>query len=113
MKSIEFTIYFTSNWLLESKFLRNKRIIEAEAQAEAIRLKAEAQAFAIEQKAKAEAEQMAKKADAWNEYKDAAMVDMILQQLPKVGIVNRHFSSHFTSQFTHIIFVIFWNLLLI
>ena len=28
---------------------------------------------------------MAKKADAWNEYKDAAMVDMILQQLPKVG----------------------------
>ena len=63
---------------------RNKRVIEAEARAEAIRLKAEAQAFAIEAKAKAEAEQMAKKADAWNEYKDAAMVDMILQQLPKV-----------------------------
>ena len=63
---------------------RNKRIIEAEAQAEAIRLKAEAQAYSIEVKAKADAEQMAKKADAWNEYKDAAMVDMILQQLPKV-----------------------------
>ena len=64
--------------------LRSKRVIEAEAKAEAIRLKAEAEAFAIEAKAKAEAEQMAKKADAWNEYKDAAMVDMILQQLPKV-----------------------------
>ena len=64
---------------------RNKRIIEAEAEAEAIRLKAEARSYAIEAKAKAEAEQMAKKAEAWNEYKDAAMVDMILQQLPKVG----------------------------
>lgn len=64
---------------------RNKRVIEAEAKAEAIRLKAEAQAYAIEAKAKAEAEQMAKKADAWNEYKDAAMVDMILQQLPKIA----------------------------
>ena len=47
-------------------------------------MKAEAQAYAIEEKAKAEAEQMAKKAAAWDEYKDAAMVDMILKQLPKV-----------------------------
>jgi flotillin len=30
-------------------------------------------------KAKAEAEQMAKKADAWKEYKEAALVDMMLQ----------------------------------
>ena len=30
-------------------------------------------------KAKAEAEQMAKKADAWNEYKEAALVDMMLK----------------------------------
>jgi len=64
---------------------KNKRIIDAEAQAEAITMKAEAEAFAIEAKAKAEAEQMAKKADAWNEYKDAAMVDMILKQLPKIA----------------------------
>ena len=27
---------------------------------------------------------MAKKADAWKEYKEAAMVDMMLQTLPKV-----------------------------
>ena len=39
----------------------------------------EAEAYAIEVKAKAEAEQMAKKADAWKEYKEAALVDMMLQ----------------------------------
>ncbi len=38
----------------------------------------EAEAFAIEAKAKAEAEQMAKKADAWKEYKEAAIIDMML-----------------------------------
>lgn len=64
---------------------KNKRIIEADARAEAIHMKAEAMAYAIEEKAKAEAEQMAKKAAAWDEYKDAAMVDMILKQLPKIA----------------------------
>ena len=49
-------------------------------------MKGEAQAFAIEAKAKAEAEQMAKKADAWKEYQEAAMVDMMLETLPKVCI---------------------------
>merc|ERR1719195_2013798 len=53
---------------------RNRLIMEAEAEAEALALKA-----------KAEAEQMAKKADAWKEYKEAAMVDMMLQTLPKVA----------------------------
>jgi hypothetical protein len=42
-------------------------------------LQGEAEAYAIEVKAKAEAEQMAKKADAWKEYKEAALVDMMLQ----------------------------------
>merc|ERR1712106_1084060 len=60
---------------------RNKLIMEAEA----VALKGDAEAFAIECKAKAEAEQMAKKADAWKEYKEAAMVDMMLQTLPKVA----------------------------
>merc|ERR1719211_438216 len=64
---------------------KNRLIIEAEAEAEAIALKGEAEAYAIECKAKAEAEQMAKKADAWKEYKEAAMVDMMLQTLPKVA----------------------------
>ena len=65
--------------------LRNKLVIEAEAEAEAIALKGEAEAYAIECRAKAESEQMAKKADAWKEYKEAAMVDMMLQTLPKVS----------------------------
>jgi len=64
---------------------RVRLIIEAEAEAEAIALKGEAEAYAIEAKAKAEAEQMAKKADAWKEYKEAAMIDMMLQTLPKVA----------------------------
>ncbi|KAL3285165.1 hypothetical protein HHI36_019284 [Cryptolaemus montrouzieri] len=64
---------------------RKSRILEAEAEAEAIRLKGEADAFAIEVKAKAEAEQMAKKAEAWKEYREAAMVDMILDVLPSVA----------------------------
>ena len=41
---------------------------------------------------------MAKKADAWKEYKEAAMIDMMLQTLPKVThvplsllIFNLHF----------------------
>ena len=33
-----------------------------------------------------QAEKMAKKADAWKEYKEAAMVDMMLQTLPKAII---------------------------
>ncbi|XP_064210997.1 flotillin-1 isoform X3 [Tribolium castaneum] len=63
----------------------NRIILEAQAQAEAVRLKGEAEAFAIEAKAKAEAEQMAKKADAFKEYKEAAMIDMFLDVLPKVA----------------------------
>ena len=48
-------------------------------------MRGEAEAFAVEAKAKAEAEQMAKKADAWKEYQDAALVDMMLEALPKVA----------------------------
>ncbi|XP_002123705.2 flotillin-1-like [Ciona intestinalis] len=64
---------------------RNKVVLEAEAEAESIRMRGEAQAFAIEARAKAEAEQMVKKADAWKDYQEAAMVDMVLSTLPKVA----------------------------
>ncbi|XP_021921523.1 flotillin-1 isoform X3 [Zootermopsis nevadensis] len=64
---------------------RNRVILEAEAEAESVRVRGEAEAFAIEAKARAEAEQMAKKADAWKDYKEAAMVDMLLDTLPKVA----------------------------
>ena len=63
---------------------KNKVLLEAEAKAESIRLKGEAQAFAIEAKAVAESTQMVKKADAFKEYQSAAMVDMILEMLPRV-----------------------------
>ena len=55
-------------------------------------MKGEAEAFAIEAKAKAEAEQMAKKADAWKDYQEAAMVDMVLETLPKVPLSSIYIS---------------------
>ena len=66
---------------------RNRIILEAEAEAESLRLKGEAEAYAIEVKAKAEADQMQKKAEAWKEYKEAAMIDMMLDCLPKVKTI--------------------------
>ncbi|KAG1664759.1 Flotillin-1 [Nymphon striatum] len=63
----------------------NRVICEAEATAESIKMRGEAESFAIQAKAKAEAEQMAKKADAWKEYKNAALIDMVLDILPKVA----------------------------
>ncbi|XP_026318298.1 flotillin-1 isoform X2 [Hyposmocoma kahamanoa] len=64
---------------------RMKTVMEAEAEAEAIRVRGEAEAYAIKAKAAADAEQMAQKADAWKEYGPAAMVDMMLDTLPKVA----------------------------
>ncbi len=64
---------------------KNRVVMEAEAEAESEVLRGEADAFAIEARAKAEAEKMAKKADAWKEYKDAAMLDMMLDSIPKVA----------------------------
>lgn len=63
---------------------RTKLILEAEAESESLRLKGEAEAFAIEIKAKAEADQMLKKAEAMKEYKEAALIEMVLDCLPKV-----------------------------
>lgn len=64
---------------------RARLIMEAEAEAETIRLRGEAEASAIYAKAKAEAEQMAKKAEAFREYRQAAIVDMLLDTLPKIA----------------------------
>ncbi|GAB6021942.1 flocculin flo1 [Chamberlinius hualienensis] len=63
---------------------RNRLILEAQADAEALRVKGEAMAFAVEEKAKAEAEQMTKKAEAWREFKEAALIDMVLETTPKI-----------------------------
>jgi len=64
---------------------RNRMVLEAKATAESVQMKGDAEAFAIEAKAKAEAEQMAKKADAWKDFQEAAMVDMVLEAMPKVA----------------------------
>ncbi|KAM8871270.1 flotillin-1b isoform 3-T3 [Spinachia spinachia] len=61
---------------------RLQLIMEAEAEAESIKMKGDAEAFAVEAKGRAEAEQMAKKAEAFQQYKDGAMVDMLLEKLP-------------------------------
>ncbi|KAM4019740.1 flotillin-1 [Anomaloglossus baeobatrachus] len=63
---------------------RMKLITEAEAEAESIRVKGEAQAYAVEVRARADAEQMAKKAEAFQQYQEAAIVDMLLEKLPEV-----------------------------
>jgi flotillin len=64
---------------------RNRIMFEAQAAAQAIQMKGEAESFAINAKAKAEAEQLSKKADAWKEYQDAAVIDMVLETLPKIA----------------------------
>ncbi|KAJ8334415.1 hypothetical protein SKAU_G00400540 [Synaphobranchus kaupii] len=64
---------------------RIQLIMEAEAEAESIRIKGEAEAFALEAKGKAEAEQMSKKADAFQQYQEGAMVDMLLEKLPLIA----------------------------
>ena len=49
-------------------------------------MKGEAEAFATEAKGRAEAEQMSKKAEAFRQYEDGAMVDMLLEKLPMVSM---------------------------
>lgn len=63
---------------------RIRVVLEAEGEAEAVRARGEAEAFAALARAKAEAEQAANKAEAWKEYKEAAMIEMLLETLPKV-----------------------------
>ena len=64
---------------------RVQRVLKAEAEAEAIAVKGEAEAYAVEAKARAEAEQMAKKADAYKEYKEAALLEMMMRVMPQVA----------------------------
>merc|ERR1719341_1899174 len=61
--------------------------VRAPAEAEKYRLEkiAEAEKSRTVLEAEAEAEQMAKKADAWKEYEEAALVDMMLKVLPRVA----------------------------
>merc|ERR1712147_411552 len=62
---------------------KDRAVLEAEAEAESIRIRGEAKAFAIQQRSSAE--QMRKKALAWQQYQEAAMVDMVLKTLPQIA----------------------------
>ena len=64
---------------------RARVVAEAEAEAEAIRLRGQAEAEAIRAKGIAEAEAMTKKADAWKEYGQAALIEQLLDSLPQVA----------------------------
>ncbi|CAG7726937.1 unnamed protein product [Allacma fusca] len=64
---------------------RNRVILEAEAQAEAIRIKGEAEAIAMEAKGSADADRLTRKAEAYKLYKDAAVVELLLEALPKIA----------------------------
>ncbi|MGA1866417.1 MAG: flotillin family protein [Thermoplasmatota archaeon] len=57
---------------------------EGTAEADVIRLKGEAEASAIKAKGLAEAEAMEKKALAWRKYGDAAVTQLVVDQLPAI-----------------------------
>ena len=59
--------------------------MRGEAEAEAIRVKGLAEAEAIRAKGLAEAEAMHKKAEAFKQYNDAAVTQMIIEQLPEIA----------------------------
>ena len=53
-------------------------------EAEGIKAKGEAEAYAIQKKGEAEALAMEKKAEAFKKYNDAAVTQMIIEQLPGI-----------------------------
>jgi flotillin len=59
--------------------------VRAEAEAEAIRIKGEAEAASIRAKGLAEAETMEKKAEAYKQYNNAAVTQMIIERLPEIA----------------------------
>jgi flotillin len=59
--------------------------VKAEAEAEAIRITGEAEAAAILAKGTAEAQTMVKKAEAYKQYNDAAVTQMIIEKLPEIA----------------------------
>lgn len=70
---------------LLSHHTRFQTVEVARAEAEKIRLIGGSEAAAIEAVGKAEAERMRLKAAAYKQYGDAAMLNLVLETLPKVG----------------------------
>lgn len=59
--------------------------LEGKAKSEALRLQGMAEVDIIREKGKAEAEAMLKKAEAYKQYNDAAMSQMIIEKLPEIA----------------------------
>lgn len=81
----------------EAEANKFEQIQKAQAEAEAIKLKGEAEASAIRMKGeavadamKAEAEAMKEKAEAYKQYGDAAVIEMLASRLPEIA---RHISE--------------------
>ncbi|XP_059689087.1 LOW QUALITY PROTEIN: flotillin-1 [Gavia stellata] len=67
---------------------RSQMMMQAEAEAEAMRVTGAARAAAVAARARAEAAQTAAKAEAFGQYQEAAVVDMVLQRLPQATVAN-------------------------
>ncbi|XP_065188784.1 flotillin-2a-like [Sycon ciliatum] len=62
-----------------------QKVLSAQAEAEKIKCIGKAEASAIEAIGKAEAERMRQKASAYKQYGDAAMMQLVLESLPKIA----------------------------
>lgn len=74
----------------------------ARADAERIKRIGEAEAYSVEAVGKAEAESMKLKAQAYKQYGEAAIMSMVLDSLPQVGLLPSQFplpQLHFFSSF--------------
>lgn len=60
-------------------------VVEATAEAEAIKLRGEAEADAIRARGLAEADAMKRKAEAWKEYGQAALIQQLFEDLPEIA----------------------------
>jgi len=69
----------------QAEAAKNKVILEAQGEAQRIELKGAAEAEAIKAKALAEAEKLKLKAEAFAQFREAALVDVVLDVMPKVA----------------------------
>ncbi|VDK55836.1 unnamed protein product [Anisakis simplex] len=76
-----------------AKAEKQRIILDAEANAKSETVRGEAEAYAITMKAKADAVQLQKKAEAYKEFKEAALVEITLDMLPKFQLAEKVGSS--------------------
>lgn len=74
-------------------YYRTVTVKAAQAEAEKIRLIGGSEATSIEAVGKAEAEMMRLKASAYKKYGDAAVLQLVLETLPKVSAITAHIKN--------------------